>query len=319
MSPSTEGEKKGFGQRKLKHPLLTALVIIVSFIALISFFVSSDQDSKKTETQQAVNSASTPEEKIKAIVANELKGQNSNKQDRLRQVAITPTTEAGESFIIRVVFNADENLTSNLKKQGIELQMAKLYQQLYTNKLPINRIVIQAYTNLVDQYGNEHDTEVFETFLNKDEADKINWTADTTTLQMQIIPGVWTVSYVHPIYRKQHCDIIVILDVIEVVAYDVSSMQNLKKVSDLPEAQQKALFTILRMKKPAVRTSEVHENISGNMTGRSVGAVLGSLYRNGYLEKVQGGRDKMWKLSDNAEGVHNELKQAISKVKVYWS
>jgi len=96
-------------------------------------------------------------------------------------------------------------------------------------------------------------------------------------------------------------------------------MNELKEVTNLPQAQQKALFTILRMKRPAVRTSEVHENMDGNITGRSVGAVLGSLYRNGYLEKVQGGRDKMWKLSSKAEEVHNELKQEISKVKVYWS
>ena len=93
----------------------------------------------------------------------------------------------------------------------------------------------------------------------------------------------------------------------------------LKKVIDLPEAQQKVLFTVLRTNKLAVHTSEVHKSIGDVMTGRSVGAVLGSLYRNGYLDKVQGGRDKRWVLSKRAEVVRGEIKKQISEVKVYWS
>lgn len=96
-------------------------------------------------------------------------------------------------------------------------------------------------------------------------------------------------------------------------------MNELKKVGNLPEAQQKILFTILRMGRPAFLTSEVHRKVSDEMTGRSVGAVLGSLYRNSYLDKVQGGRDKRWVLSKQAEVVRDEIKQQISEVKVYWS
>ena len=96
-------------------------------------------------------------------------------------------------------------------------------------------------------------------------------------------------------------------------------MSELKKISDLPESQQKALFTILRMNRPAFRTSEVHKKLSNEMTGRSVGAVLGSLYRNGYLDKVQGGRDKMWKFSSSAETLRDDIKEQISGVKAYWS
>lgn len=96
-------------------------------------------------------------------------------------------------------------------------------------------------------------------------------------------------------------------------------MNELKKVGDLHQSQQKILFTVLRMNKPAFLTSEVQKKVSDNMTGRSVGAVLGSLYRNGYLDKVQGGRDKRWVLSKQAEAVRDEIKQQISEVKVYWS
>jgi len=99
----------------------------------------------------------------------------------------------------------------------------------------------------------------------------------------------------------------------------VSIMNDIKKLPDLPEAQQKALGLILKLGKPAFRTSELAQKMGEEVRGQSAGAVLGALYRNGYLEKVQGGRDKMWKLSAKAEQLSNEIKQQINKVKQYWS
>lgn len=96
-------------------------------------------------------------------------------------------------------------------------------------------------------------------------------------------------------------------------------MTHLRELDDLPEAQQKALFLILDLKKPSFRTSEVIKEMDGSVSGRSVGAVLGSLYKNGYLEKIQGGRDKMWKLSEKAEQSHRDIKEKFNKVKAYWS
>lgn len=96
-------------------------------------------------------------------------------------------------------------------------------------------------------------------------------------------------------------------------------MNKLKPLADLPEAQQKALFAILRFRKPGFKTSEVRDKIGGAADGQSVGAVLGALYRNGYLEKVAGGRDKRWILSKQAESAREVMKKHISEVKVYWS
>ena len=96
-------------------------------------------------------------------------------------------------------------------------------------------------------------------------------------------------------------------------------MKELKAVGDLPGAQQKALFAILNLKKPAFRTSEFVQKMGASVDGRSAGAVLGSLYRNGYLEKVQGGRDKMWKLASDAERSKEEIRKQLNKLKAYWS
>jgi Mn-dependent DtxR family transcriptional regulator len=96
-------------------------------------------------------------------------------------------------------------------------------------------------------------------------------------------------------------------------------MEVLKELADLPEAQQKALWLILKLDKPAFRTSEIAKKMGGEVSGQSAGAVLGALYRNGYLEKVQGGRDKLWRLSNEVAEIKNEIRKQMAEVKQYWS
>ena len=49
-----------------------------------------------------------------------------------------------------------------------------------------------------DKYGNQSDGVVYRTFLEKTEADKVNWTADKTTLKVSILPEVWTTVFLLP-------------------------------------------------------------------------------------------------------------------------
>jgi len=96
-------------------------------------------------------------------------------------------------------------------------------------------------------------------------------------------------------------------------------MTDLKPVEDLVEAQQRVLVFILGLKKPSFRTSDViRKSAATDADGRSVGAILGSLYKNGYLDKVQGGRDKMWKLSDLAEDYREDIRKELASLKAYW-
>ncbi|MBI1833356.1 MAG: hypothetical protein HYR90_00875 [Candidatus Andersenbacteria bacterium] len=96
-------------------------------------------------------------------------------------------------------------------------------------------------------------------------------------------------------------------------------MSTLKPIGDLPAAQQQALFVILRFHRPGFRTSEIRDKVGKDTSGRSIGAVLGALYRNGYLEKIAGGRDKLWKLAAQVEETRNEVAQQLVEVKSYWS
>lgn len=95
--------------------------------------------------------------------------------------------------------------------------------------------------------------------------------------------------------------------------------KEIKKVHELPETQQRALYAILQLRKDSFNTSDVVKKIEYFVEGKAAGAVLGALYRNGYLDKVQGGRDKRWILSKQAEAVRDEIRQQISDVKMYWS
>ena len=109
------------------------------------------------------------------------------------------------------------------------------------------------------------------------------------------------------------------LDVEVMVYEDVYMTSEIKKVFDLSQAQQRALQAILQLRQDTFRTSDVSKKIEDLVEGKAAGAVLGALYRNGYLKKLSGGRDKSWRLSDEAIKVRDELKQHIGEVKITWS
>jgi len=110
-----------------------------------------------------------------------------------------------------------------------------------------------------------------------------------------------------------------VVDKVVVVREDDFMTKEIKKVHELPETQQRALYAILQLRKDSFNTSDVVKKIEYFVEGKAAGAVLGALYRNGYLDKVQGGRDKRWILSKQAEAVRDEIRQQISDVKMYWS
>lgn len=96
----------------------------------------------------------------------------------------------------------------------------------------------------------------------------------------------------------------------------------MKKVNELPQNQQKALYAILLLRQRSFLTSEVAKKLSrfgwSLNEGKSVGGIMSALYRNGFLEKIQGGRNKRWKLSDNAERQLSRIKEMMDSIKTYW-
>lgn len=190
-------------------------VITGVFALFVISSAFSSKDTKNTtattepaaQTQTTNNEPAKPTEppvvlseqdQIKKIVTDQVKGQNNMKKDRLKNLEVA---EKNSGWNITVQFNADDNLTTNLRKKGIESDMSELYISLFKSGKNIKTVSISAYFPLQDQYGNVNDRVVYASSLDSEEAGKVNWNADQSTLKLSILPGVWTTTMLHPEFR----------------------------------------------------------------------------------------------------------------------
>jgi len=119
--------------------------------------------------------------------------------DYFRSVEVVEQANGGWGVFVE--YNAGDNLTTSLKKTGIEKTMSEVYIALYTSDLDIRTASVAAYFPVVDQYGNESEAIVYKSVLEKEEADKVNWDIDGSYLQLEILPGVWSTTLLHPDFR----------------------------------------------------------------------------------------------------------------------
>lgn len=61
--------------------------------------------------------------------------------------------------------------------------MSEIYTVLYTSEYNVNSVVIMAFFPVTDKYGNDQEIIVYQSSLNKEEADKVNWNADNNLLK----------------------------------------------------------------------------------------------------------------------------------------
>lgn len=164
---------------------------------------NSQEQTVQTPTNTPTLAPTTPplskEDQIKAMVKEQLKGTNNMKRNNLKKVEVTE--QEGGGWNVTVDFNADDNLTTNLRKVGIEKEMSELYITLYKSGKDVSNATITAYFPLVDQYGKENDRAVYQSTLDKAEASKVNWNADQSSLKLSILPKVWTTTLLHPEFK----------------------------------------------------------------------------------------------------------------------
>jgi hypothetical protein len=139
------------------------------------------------------------DERIRTLVRETFKGTNNMKKERLRKVDVKKLTGGG--WGVSVDFNADENLTTNLTKKGIESDMSEAYTALYTANMNVKQASVAAFFPLRDEYGNDMDGIVYKTLLTSDVADKINWQSEKLTLRARIIPGLWETAILNVSFR----------------------------------------------------------------------------------------------------------------------
>ena len=180
---------------------------VIGFLSIVAVTEPPVPQQTPPTTDTAVQAEQTPppaapvseEDQLRQIVTDVLKGNTNMSKPRLRKVDIVKQAAGGWGVFTE--FNGDDNLTANMRKGGIQSQMAEVYIALYTSGKDVQTATVAAYFPLVDQYGNESEGVVLKTSLSKAEAAKVNWSADSSTLRRSILPGVWTTVLVHPEFR----------------------------------------------------------------------------------------------------------------------
>lgn len=203
--------------RFIKNPTRKKVGLILGVLFIVFFIgfgmttdtkTATNTPSEPTPQAQSVKNEPTSapqapvlseQDQVKALVTDQLKGTNNMKRDNLKKVEVSEGEDGG--WNVTVEFNANDNLSTNLRKKGIEKKMSEIYTALYQSGKDIKTASITAYFPLADKYGNESDGLVYKSTLDKAVADKVNWKADRSTLQLSILPQVWTTVMLHPEFR----------------------------------------------------------------------------------------------------------------------
>lgn len=195
-----EEDKQKFTRKKIGITLGLLTFILLVFAVMTTD--TSQQNSSTPQSEQQTNEETanlSEKEQVELLVTQQLKGKNNLQKEYFREVRVTEQADGG--WGVFAAFNAGDNLTTNLRKGGIEQKMSDIYIALYTSEHNIKQAAVVAYLPLVDQYGNEREDVVYKSSLDKVEADKVNWKADKATLQLQILPSVWTTTNLHKDFK----------------------------------------------------------------------------------------------------------------------
>lgn len=154
---------------------------------------------KHFDKKRIVAPPSKSTQHIRELIADQLKGTNNLNKPYLRNIDVVQQVHGGWGVFVE--YNADDNLWNGLIKAGIEKRMSEIYIALYTSIYDIRAASVSAYFPLIDKYGKQSDGVMYKSMLSKNEADKINWAADSAFLKLDILPTVWTTSILHPDFR----------------------------------------------------------------------------------------------------------------------
>lgn len=191
-------KKKGKG-------CLVALVVMIGFFVLIGIFSGGGEKRKSTPTltpaeqeKQAIESQKSPEEQIKKLVQKNLEGENNMSWPYEDKIEVIQNPNG--KYSVDIKFNADDNLSKGLIKTGIQMKISEILTALFTEREDIQKATVSALFALQDKYGNPFRGDVYVAEMDAEEAKKVNWNIDSTTLALTILPKVYKTSYPYRIF-----------------------------------------------------------------------------------------------------------------------
>lgn len=158
------------------------------------------ESEKETKNTPTISPASTTKKQVESTekqienkIRASLRSKTNNNLNKFVEVRVNKSfAEDSEGmYVVTAIINADENLTEDLMKKGIWLDMSMIYITSFRELKNVSQVTVIANAILVDKYGKENNLPVLKTMLVKSEADKVNWNADESTLSLQILPQVW--------------------------------------------------------------------------------------------------------------------------------
>ncbi len=185
---------------------MKAIFGILIIFLFVSLACSSSTPTQVPAINQAANPVPTeiptnppppsstldPLAELKQLVADALGTSNRDAQ-RLSDFSFDPSTSE-----ISVTFAANDNLTENMIKRGIQMDIVEILKTIYQSKtsIPYNSIFIMATFPLVDTYGNTNETNVVLATYDRSNLDKVNW--DNFLTDNAYVIANQDTLYIHP-------------------------------------------------------------------------------------------------------------------------
>ncbi|SNR96392.1 hypothetical protein SAMN05446037_1002116 [Anaerovirgula multivorans] len=132
---------------------------------------------------------------VKNIIVDNLGEQTNMKHDRIIDITIEDLENDNKTIDITLV--ANENLTTNMTKSTIHKDSVEILEELY-NHDEIEEVTLIWQLPLVDTYGNEETKNVMIVSINKEIANKINW----SNFDYNNIPKIANDYWEHPAFNN---------------------------------------------------------------------------------------------------------------------
>jgi hypothetical protein len=153
------------------------------------------QTSTTSPTTTVTTQARTQESAIASVVHQSL-------GDSLVETEIIEQFDGGYGVMVRM--NVSDNLTMNMIAGGFEIDAGDVMIALYRDnpQLDVQWVDITGLFPLTDEFGNTEPGEVVTVHLIEEDADKVNWTTEESTLALDILPGLYEWHFIHPELRE---------------------------------------------------------------------------------------------------------------------
>jgi hypothetical protein len=159
--------------------------------------VKKEEPAKKSEPKKQEK---TIDEVVKEIIYDKVGKKSNMGKKRIMELQVNDnagTPDKTDKIIIAKLY-ANENLTTNLTRDGILMDSKDLFEEIFKHK-EISEAVLMWNLTLVDQYGNESVDTVLKVGLDRATADKINW----KNFSYKNFENVAPQYFVHPALLKK--------------------------------------------------------------------------------------------------------------------